>query len=89
MAITARGRISAHRAAKPRLGLRRGLARRSKAPERRVAAPLRRVAAAFGARRAAGFRADRAGARRVAGRTAPDLAVARRLPAGVAAGVLT
>ena len=71
---TARGRITGRRAARPRVGLRRVLAR---------------WVAVFGARRGGGFPAERDGALRVAGRAAPDLAVARRLPAGVAAGVLT
>src|SRR6476659_10789478 len=71
---TARGRITGRRAPRPRVGLRRVLVR---------------WVAVFGARRGGGFPAERDGALRVAGRAAPDLAVARRLPAGVAAGVLT
>ena len=80
---TARGRITGRRAPRPRVGLRRVLARWV------AVFGARRGAEDGGARRGGGFPAERDGALRVAGRAAPDLAVARRLPAGVAAEVLT
>src|SRR3954453_16687819 len=83
---TTRGRITGRGPPRPRGGIPGPPAPRPRVGVRRV---LARWVAAFGARRGGGFPAERDGALRVAGRAAPDLAVARRLPAGVAAGVLT